>query len=120
MADEIDSGMTAGLEQEIISELAMEYKKDPGFDIEIIAIKVRDAYRKVRAKKGYYNTNYSEEQIEKDLYNKHFQDIKDVARYNYVTIGGDFQVSHTENGVGRVWRTEDEVLGNIVAYVKVL
>lgn len=116
----MDEAMSVGLEQEIIAELTIELQNQPTFNAEILAIKVRDAYRKVRRRKLYENTSFSEEQIEKDLYDKHFQDIKDVAKYNFATMGADFQTSHSENSVSRVWRTEDEILGNITAYVKVL
>lgn len=116
----MDEAMNADIEQEIIAELTIELKNQPTFDAEILAIKVRDAYRKVRERKCYENTKFSEKQIEIDLYKRHFQDIKDVAKYNFSLIGADFQTSHSENSVNRVWRTEDQILGNITAYVNVL
>ena len=116
----MDEAMSVGIEQEIIAELTTEFKKEPWFDAEILAIKVRDAYRKVKSRIGFENTSYSEKKIENELRCKYFQDIKDVARYNISIMGADFQTSHSENGVSRTWRTEDEVLGNISAYVKFL
>lgn len=116
----MDGAMSVGLKDEIIAELTVELKNQPTFNAEILAIKVRDAYRKVRSRKCYENTSYTEEQIEKDLYDKHYQDIKDVALYNFATIGASFQTSHSENNISRNWRTEDEVLGNILAYVGIL
>lgn len=113
----MDEAMSVGLKDEIIAELTVELKNQPTFNAEILAIKVRDAYRKVRSRKCYENTSYTEEQIDKDLYDKHYQDIKDVALYNFATIGASFQTSHSENNISRTWRTEDEVLGNILAYV---
>lgn len=115
----MDEAMNVGLKEEIIAELTTELQSQPTFNADILAIKVRDAYRKVRSRKCYENTSYTEEQIEKDLYSKHYQDIKDVAKYNFATMGADFQISHGENGTSRTWRTEDEIMGNIVAYVKI-
>lgn len=116
----MDEAMSVGIKDEIIAELTVELQNQATFNAEILAIKVRDAYRKVRSRKCYEHTSYTEEQIEKDLYDKHYQDIKDVALYNFATIGANFQTSHSENSVSRTWRTEDEIMGNIVAYVGVL
>lgn len=116
----MDEEMNIGIIGEIIAELTIELKNQPAFDAEVLKIKVTDAYRKVKARKLYENTSFSDEQIEKDLYNKHFQDIKDVAKYNFVTMGADFQTSHSENSISRSWRTEDEILGNITSYVGIL
>lgn len=113
----MDNAMNVGLREEIIAELTTELKSDPTFDAETLKLKVNDAYRKVKARKCYENTSYSKEKIEKDLYDRHFQDIKDIALYNYNKIGAEFQTSHNENSISRVWRTEDEVLGNITAFV---
>lgn len=115
----MDEAMGVGLKEEIIAELTIELQNQPTFNADILAIKVRDAYRKVRSRKCYDNTSFTESQIEQDLYNKHYQDIKDVAKYNFVTMGADFQISHGENGTSRTWRTEDEIMSNILAYVKI-
>lgn len=103
--------------KEIVEELTPILKSQPTFNADDLNDKVKDAYRKVRSRKCYEHTSYTEEQINKDLYNKHYQDIKDVAKYNFVTMGADFQISHSENSVSRTWRTESEVMGNITAYV---
>lgn len=115
----MDESMNVGLREEIIAELTVQLQDEPTFNAEILKIKVNDAYRKVKSRKHYENTSYSAEQIESDLYEKHFQDIKDVAFYNFSIMGAEFQVSHNENGISRAWRTEDEILGNICAFVKI-
>lgn len=116
----MDEAMNVGLKDEIIAELTIELKNEPTFDADILAIKVRDAYRKVRSRKCYENTSYTEEQIEKDLYDRHYQDIKDVALYNFAIQGANFQISHSENNISRTWRTEDEILSNVKSFVKIL
>lgn len=114
----MDEKMNVGLQEEITAELEIELKKQPTFNLEILSIKVKEAYRKVRAKKSYENTSLKETQIEKDLYNRYYQDIKDVARYRFLTIGGEFEITHSEDGISRTWRTEEEVMSNIIPYVK--
>lgn len=103
--------------QEVVEELTVELNGQPTFNHDILELKVKDAYRKVKSRKCYQNTSKTNEQIIKDLYDKHLQDIKDLARYNFATMGADFETSHSENGISRIWRTEDEILGNISAYV---
>lgn len=105
---------------EIVDELTLEFQSQPTFNADVLRLKVKDAVRKVRARKCYENTSKTENQIADDLYSRHYQDIKDVATYNFAKIGGYFETSHSENSTSRVWVTEDEVLGNITAFVKIL
>ena len=105
---------------EIIAELTIELQNQPTFNADILANKVKGAYRKVRNRKCYENTSYSEEQINADLRTRHYQDIMDMALYDFAKIGGYFETSHSENSISRTWRTEDEILGNIVAFVGML
>ena len=106
------------LVNEIIAELTIELQNQPTFNADILANKVKGAYRKVRNRKCYENTSYSEEQINADLKSRHYQDVLDMALYDFAKIGGYFEASHSENSISRSWRTEDEILGNIVAFVK--
>lgn len=105
---------------EITEELKIELEGEPSFNAAVLRNKVKDAYRKVRGRKCYENTSKTEDGIIDDLYAKHYQDIKDVALYNFAKIGGDFETSHSENSISRSWVSENEVLGNITAYVKIL
>lgn len=113
----MDESINVGLQEQILAELTIELNKEPSFDADILKIKVNDAYRKVKSRKCYHNTSFSEKQIEKHLYENHYQDIKDVALYNFNMIGAEFQKTHNENGVSRSWRTEDEIIGNIISFV---
>ena len=90
----MDENMSVGLREQIIAELTTELSGEPTFKAEILEIKVNDAYRKVKARKAYHNTSFDDEKIEKHLYDNHYQDIKDVALYNYNMIGAEFQKSH--------------------------
>lgn len=112
--------MSVDLKNEVFDELKIELQNEPTFEESILELKVKDAYRKVRSRKKYENTMFTEEQIEKHMYVCHFQDVKDVALYNYNMIGAEGQISHSENGISRSFRTEDEILGNICAFVGIL
>ena len=112
--------MSVDLKQEVFDELKIELQNEPTFTDEVLELKVKDAYRKVRSRKQYQNTLFTEEMIEKHMYTCHFQDVKDIALYNFNKIGAEGQSSHSENNVSRSWRSEDEVLGNICAFVGIL
>lgn len=47
------------------------------------------------------------------------QDIINIALYNISLIGGDFQTSHSENGISRSFLTEEEILKTIVPKARV-
>lgn len=115
----MDEAMNAGLEQEIIAELTIELQKQPTFNAEILAIKVRNAIRELKMKRNYVATSYTDEQIEKDLYN-YYSTIKDLALYDFAQIGAPFESSHSENSVSRTWISRDDILKGVHAFVKVL
>lgn len=106
--------------QEIVDELTLELINSATFDTNILNSKVKDAYRKVKSRRCYKYTTKTQEEVIGDMYDNYYQDIKDLALYNYAKIGGYFENSHSENGTSRTWRTEDEILGNIISFVKVL
>ena len=63
------------LVNEIIAELTTELQNQPTFNADILANKVKGAYRKVRSRKCYENTSYSEEQINADLKERHYSSL---------------------------------------------
>ena len=79
------------LVNEIIAELTIELQNQPTFNADILANKVKGAYRKVRSRKCYENTSYSEEQINADLrtkltiviYDKMYIDDDGTEKYFY-------------------------------------
>ena len=39
--------------------------------------------------------------------------VVEIALYNLSLIGADFQVTHNENGINRMFRTEEEILKKV-------
>lgn len=115
----MDETMNVGIEQEVIAELSVELSKEPTFNPDVLAIKVRNAIREVKMKRNYSATSYADAQIESDLYN-YFSVIKSVALYDYNQIGADFESSHSENSISRTWVSRDELFRSVHAFVKVL
>lgn len=105
---------------EITAELTIELRNQPTFDADILALKVKDAYRKVRLRRCYEYSSKNEQQIIDDLYNYYICKIKELAMYYFAKIGGDFELSHSENGTSRSWINEDSILSDVTSFVKVL
>lgn len=120
MADEnIDSGMTVGLEEEIMEDLTAELSvADPKFNPALLLPKVRNAMREVKRARGYPES-YTSEQIEADMYN-YFSNIRNIALYDYNQIGAEFQTSSSENSTSRHWMERNKLFAGIYAFVKVL
>lgn len=110
--------MDVGLQDEIVAELTVELQDEPTFNINILVTKVRNAIREVKMKRNYQATSYTDEQIEKDLYN-YFSVIKSVALYDYNQIGAEGEQSHSENSVSRTWVDRDDLFKGVHAFVKV-
>ena len=115
----MDEAMSIGLQDEIISELTVELQGEPTFNADILAVKVRSAIREVKMKRNYQATSYTDEQIEKDLYN-YFSVIKNVALYDYNQIGVEGEQSHSENSISRTWVDRDDLFNGVHSFVSVL
>lgn len=115
----MDEAMSVGIEQEIIAELTIELQRQPTFNAEVLAIKVRNAIREVKTKRNYIATSYTDKQIEEDLYN-YYTVIKNVALYDFAQIGAPFENSHSENSTSRSWIDRDDLFKGVHAFVKVL
>lgn len=116
----MDEAISVGLQDEIISELTVELQGEPTFNADVLAVKVRNAIREVKMKRNYQATSYTDEQIEKDLYDNYFSVIKSVALYDYNQIGVEGEKSHSENSVSRTWADRDDLFKGVHAFVSVL
>ena len=106
--------------KEIVCELTSELRDETGFNAKVLENKVKDAYRKVKSKRCYQYSRYTDEQIEQDLYDNYYSYVKSFALYYYNMMGAEHQVSHSENGVSRTWRSENDILSGVISFVKVL
>lgn len=117
--EEIDSGMTAGLEQEIFVELSAELSvSDKNFNETLLLSKVRNAMREVKRARNYPKS-YTDSQIETDMYD-YFSNIRNIALYDYNQIGAEGQTSSSENGTSRSYVDRDKLFCGICPFVRVL
>lgn len=115
----MDEAMGAGIEQEVIAELTIELRGESTFNEDILAVKVRNAIRELKMRRNYSATSFSENDIEKDIYN-YYSTIVNVARYDYNQLGAEGESNHSENSVSRSWVDRDELFRGVHAFVKVL
>lgn len=116
----MDEAMEVGLQEEIIADLTIEYGNEPTFNADIISVKVKDAIREVKNRRNYQATSYTDEEVEKDLYDNYYSVIKNLAVYDFAQMGAPFESSHSENSISRTWFSRDDILKCVYPFVQVL
>lgn len=92
----------------IIEDLTTELSvTDANFNSDLLTAKVKSATREVKDVRNYPET-YTSEMIDKDM-EKFYSTIRDVALYDYNTVGAEFQKTHNENSVTRTWYDRDKL-----------
>ena len=109
--------MNTDLISEIVEELTAELTaidpEDP--NIGVIETKVKAAYRRIVVARNYPKS-WTEEKIASDMVN-YYQNIRDLALYEYNTIGAEYQSHHEENGTIRTWYERDKCLRGVFPFV---
>lgn len=85
-------------------KLRMQYRINAEYNDTFLLNELLSAFQKV-AKKRWVALE--------DLEDIFAQDIINIALYNINLIGGDFQISHSENGISRSFLTEEEILKSV-------
>ncbi len=113
MGENIDSGMSVNLEQEIVADLTAELSiSDEKFNADLLLSKVRSALREVK-KARKYPPYYTESQIDRDMYD-YYSNVRNIALYDYNLIGAEGQTSSSEGGTGRSYVDRNELFSGIV------
>lgn len=111
--ENIDSGMTLSLEDEIIADLSAELSvSDKTYNEALMLPKVRNAIREVRRARKY-PSHYTDEQVNEDMYD-FYSNIRSIALYDYNLIGGEGQSSSSENGVSRSYIDRNSLFNGII------
>lgn len=115
--ERMDKEMILTLEQELIADLTEELKiTDEDFNDQLLRSKVQNALREVkRARK--YPSFYTDRQIEADMY-QYYSNIRNIALYDYNSIGMDFQSASSENSTSRTLVDRDKLFGGIIPLSK--
>lgn len=110
--EDIDSGMNAGLQEELLADLTLELEDSDNFEPKALLQKVINAIREVKTARNY-PSHYSDIQIERDLH-RYYSQIRNLALYDYNQIGAEFEESHGENSVSRSWCERKEMFNGIL------
>lgn len=115
--ENIDSGMTVGLQEELLSDLTLELEDSENFEPKALLQKVISAIREVKTARNY-PSHYSDVQIERDLY-RYYSQIRNIALYDYNQIGGEFETHHSENATSRTWVERKTLFNGILPLSRV-
>lgn len=101
---------------EITQDLIYELNDSESFNQKALSSKVKNAVREIRKDRNYPES-YDEEKIINDLRN-HYSNIRELALYDYNQIGAEGQVSHSENGTNRSWKSRNECKNGVIAFCR--
>ena len=99
---------------EILEDLKTELDLKKDSDIAVLTSKVKNAYREVKRTRNYQPC-HTQEFIDKDM-NNFYSNIRELALYDFNQVGGEGQVSHSENGTSRAWKDRKECFNGITAF----
>ena len=106
------------IETSIVEELAIELNKEPDFDVAILEVKVRNAYREVKQARNYPKS-YKPEVIEEDMGN-YYSNIRSIALYDYTKIGAEGQDSYSADGESIKYSDRNSLFNGILPIARVL
>ena len=103
--------------ESIINELTIELKNEVDFDAQILALKVHNAYREVKAAR-HYPKSYSDATIEADM-NDYYSNVKGIALYDYTKIGAEGQTSYSADGESIHYVEREKLFAGIIPIARV-
>lgn len=106
---------TKKLETEILQNLLEQFPNEQVHEDALVS-KVKNAIKEVRRARRY-PSNYTEEQIQADLY-EYFPNICNIAIFDYGKIGAEGEQMHTENGVTRMYFERNRLFAGIVPFAR--
>ena len=110
--ENVDNGMTVGLQEELLADLTLELEDSDNFQPKALLQKVMGAIREVKTARNY-PSRYSDIQIERDLYH-FYPNMRNLALYDYNQIGAEFEESHGENSTDRKWVDRNSLFSGII------
>lgn len=109
----MDGAMTVTVADMVISDLTTMYSDQPTFNADKIKVIVNKVVEEVVKVRRYREENYSDEQIEADLYNYKSQ-IYSLAEYDFSKFGAPHETSHSENSTSRTWTERNKLFVGII------
>ena len=101
---------------EILESLKITLGVTKETDIAILSEILNDAIAEIKEARKY-PSDMSASEIEADLQN-YISNIKKLSKYDYSQIGGEFEKSHSENGVNRTFEDRRKCFDGVVPYCR--
>lgn len=101
---------------EILEELTIELEVNEDSDIALLTSKIKGAIREVKLARKYKGK--SDDFIEKDIKNYH-SNIKNLSAYDFCLVGGEFQTSHSENGISRSFTKRNDCFDGVLPIAEI-
>lgn len=108
----------ARMETEIQEDLETELQLTNPSDSDILSSKIKSAIREVKRARNY-QPHHTKEFIENDI-QKYYSNIRELALYDFNQVGAEGQVSMSENGISRNWKSRRECFDGVIPFVRVL
>ena len=113
----MDGNIFEGLQEELISDLTLEFSSEKSFDYVAMTQKVKSAIREVKNARKY-PSHYTEEQIIDDIQG-FYSNIRNIALYDYNKIGAEGQNSHSENNISRSYFEREKLFAGVIPIAKI-
>lgn len=104
------------LQETIVADLTTELSGEPTFDEDKLAIKVKNAIYEVQRRRNYVATSMTDDEIAEDI-EQFYMQIYNVALFDYVRMGADFESSHNESGVNRTFIEREKLFFGIPPFI---
>lgn len=82
--------------ENIIEELTTELQNEVDFNVDILRLKVQNAYREVKQARNY-PSSYTDSMKEADMEN-FYTNVKALALYDYNKVGAEGQTQYSADG----------------------
>lgn len=110
----MDNSMTVTVADMVISDLTTMYSDQPTFNVDKLAVIVNKVVEEVIKARRYREENYSDKQIETDLYNYKSQ-IYGISEYDFSHIGAPGEISRSEGGSVTInWIERNKLFAGII------
>lgn len=107
------------MQTELITDLTEELTiTDANFNSDLLTIKVKNALKDVRKARNYPST-YTAEMIDSDI-QKYYPQARAISLYDYNMVGAEYEESHSENNISRVFVERQKLFAGIIPLSRTL
>lgn len=107
------------MQTKLIADLTEELTiADANFNSNLLTIKVKNALKDVQRARNYPST-YTAEMINSDI-QKYYSQARAISLYDYNMVGAEYEESHSENNISRVFVERQKLFAGIIPLSRTL